>query len=388
MSSGNGLEGQEVAMLAPAETLEILQAHIKAGSLSAGELEQLSKLMPSMNARPGEQEDLSLAPYAVRSISKVDDPLPTPVLAATDLKGMLLAEGEIMVLAGEGGTGKSSMVVMLALNIAAICSGYFGVMPCQFLHGLGGQVLLVSYEDRASILKRKMAFLANIYDQQDVLGDEGYVKAEAALDRVWVLGEDPQELYGQMSGMHIDTRPHALPGWYRLWSTVDKMDDLAMVIIDPALAAYTGNSNSTTHIRQFFSAIVQELKARGISVILIHHSTKDSRFVGSMDEYNEFELFDPGKLQGAAGWVDGRRGAALVLAGRGNDMRKMGIMKCSWGEEWKVIDLIPRRLDDTDPMWDGMIVSYDPQGKWRSPRKPETAGNGKPRKAGGGGFQA
>lgn len=289
--------------------------------------------------------------YKVLRVVDVNDPLPTPVLAADGMDGFLLAVGENMVVAGEGGSGKTAMVTMIAANHACLQKEAFGQLPCRFFHGRGGQVLLVSYEDRTSILREKIIDLVNVYGSTGRLNADICVPADEAVKRVWVLGEKPQEMYGHAEGFHIDTRPEKLPGWQRLWKTVDGMKDLVLLIIDPALAAYTANPNSTPHIRQYLNAISHECGERELACMIVHHSTKDSRFVGSMDEYDENDLFDPGKLSGAAGWSDGIRGGALTMAGRGRDYRKMGIMKASWGSDRVVIDLDPITLYSEDPLW-------------------------------------
>ena len=324
-----------------------------------------------------------LEAYDLLRISEVQEPLPTPVLAADGMHGFLLAIGEIMILAGEGGAGKSSMVTMIACNLACLLAGYFGRMPCGFLHGRGGQVLLVSYEDRASILREKIIDLANVYGRNGSLNSDLCVPAADVPNRVWVLGTRPEEIYGHAEGAHIDTRPDKLQGWSRLWKTIDGMKDLVMVIIDPALAAYTANPNSTPHIRQFLNSIAQECVRRQLACLIVHHSTKDSRFVGPMDEYDEHDLFDPGKLSGAAGWSDGIRGGALTMAGRGGDYRKLGVMKASWGSDRVLIDLDPISLYSEDPLWHNMFVGWQPRQdtSWRYPVKPEKR-NGKKGKPG------
>ena len=315
--------------------------------------------------------------YDVLPVSQVNEPLPTPVLAGADgMAGFLLAVGENMILAGEGGTGKSAMVTMIAANHACLQNEAFGKMPCGFFHGRGGQVLLVSYEDRASIIREKVVDLLDIYRTGGRLAQDICVPAGEAAQRVWVLGERPEEMYGHDAGFHIDTKPEKLPGWDRLWKTVDRMKNLVLLIIDPALAAFTANPNSTPHIRQFLNAIARECAQRELACLIVHHSTKDSRWVGSMDEYDEHDLFDPGKLSGAAGWSDGIRGGALTMAGRGKDYRKLGVMKASWGSDRMVINLDPMPLISEDPLWNGMFVGWKRRGPkgdalWHYPVKPE-----------------
>lgn len=390
MTTGRGLEGEEVPMLSVAEAMEILQAHRKAGEVTADEWERLLNF--AVDGASEGQDKGNAGAYKYLSVDEVNEPLPTPVLAAEGTWGVLLAEGENMVLAGEGGTGKTSLVAMLALNLAALQNGHFGLLPCGFLRGRGGRVLVVSYEDRPSIIREKIVDLANTYATNGQWDGTNYVSPQEAVSRVFVINERPWEMYGQDTGAHIDTRPRKLDGWYRLWATIDEIEDLTLVIIDPALAAYTANGNSTPHIRQFLNAMADELKARRLANMIVHHSTKDSRWVGGMENYDEFDLFDPGKLQGASGWTDGMRGAALTMAGRGKDIRKLAVMKASWGEEWVVMDLDPMRLTHEDPMWNGMIIGFKNLCAWRSPVRPEGASKKAPKSTGphkqGGGFQS
>ena len=374
------LEGDQVWMPTPAEAIEVLNAHIRADALNSEQWEVIRKWAAG---RQDENKETAYS-YKLTPTSKVTMPLPLPMLSAVGRKGAILSVGEVMILAADGSTGKSSWVAGLALEIAAVPSGEYMTLPSGFLQARGGRVMIMSYEDWPSINKKKVESLAALRASQSHKWRHlGYLPFEDAVDRVLIVEEaELDDIYGQNPEQHIDTRPIPLEGWYRFWATVP--EDLLLVIIDPAMDAYTGNGNGVSHVRSFIKAVRSECLKRQIAVIVLHHSTKEVRRGKSvsLEEYDEFDLFSEGLVMGSTGWTDGTR-SVMTMTGRNfGDLRKVGIFKASWGERWLVHDLKAIRLDEPDnPLWDRMIIGFDGQGTWHSPMKPQDTGNGRNRQS-------
>ena len=110
-------------------------------------------------------------------------------------------------------------------------------------------------------------------------------------------------------------------GWAHLWAAADIIRP-AMVVIDPALDAYTGDPNNLAAVREFVSALGAEAAARSCGVLLVAHSRKAARGKDS-------DPFDPGQVGGVGAWADAARGV-LTLTGQG-DNRTLAIAKANWG---------------------------------------------------------
>ena len=361
-NSGMGLDPEEDARRYVSGLRDLLQSYPrnkKVVGAAQNFVEYYTAQFPD-----GEAQPLKITPAPDISM-----PLPNPMLSAVDRDGVILGVGEIMILSSEGGAGKSSLMAGLAVEIAAVPNGEYATLAGGFLAARGCRVLIMSYEDPPAIIRKKVESMAAIRSSQmDHDPHMGYLPFGEAAQRVLVVEEmDLDDMYGQNPEIHINTRPVPLPMWFRFWQSIP--EDLGLIILDPSLAAYSGDPNSVSHIRQFIRAMTREARKRGISVIILHHSAKNNRGKAGTDDFDEWDLFDPGQIMGSTGWHDGTR-CVMTLGGRRlSNLRKLAIMKASWGEETIVIDLQPIRLTDSDDWrFYNMIVGFNADGEWRSPR--------------------
>ena len=191
----------------------------------------------------------------------------------SDGTGRLVSEGEVAILTGAGGLGKSTVVLSL---IAA--SGTENGRSCG-LELKQGPVVLVSYEDNPIWLAVRLKW---------------YVDKTPEHVHAWF---DPDPLYrgGDDAGV--------CPRWDALWA---KVRDLGakLVVIDPASAALLDvDTSQTGPVRDFIRQLCREATAANCGVLIVAHSTKQARNQEMLGD-------DPGGgvVSGSAAWYDGVRG--------------------------------------------------------------------------------
>ena len=258
------------------------------------------------------------------------------------MSGAVLADGAVCLLSGAGGAAKSTLATTLALDMAyggqlvdpdrgggmgTGFSGLFDVRP--------GPVMVASYEDPAGVLSWRLKDLARARGAED-----------AVRNRVHVAHMVGMPLYGPTES--YNARPEPLRGWAHLWAAADIIRP-ALVVIDPALDAYTGDPNNLAAVREFVSALGAEAAARSCGVLLVAHSRKAARGKDS-------DPFDPGQVGGVGAWADAARGV-LTLTGQG-DNRTLAIAKANWGRAFVLAQLAPVSNDA------GALIGFDGPDGW------------------------
>ena len=279
-----------------------------------------------------------------RPAANITDPLPRPILRAAGMSGAALAEGAVCLLSGAGGAAKSTLATTLALDVAyggelvnpdgadgmgRGFSGLFDVRP--------GPVMVASYEDPAGVVGWRLRELARVRGV-----------ADAILGRVHVAHTAGLPLYGPPDNGLYNARPEPMRGWAHLWAAADDIRP-ALVVIDPALDAYTGDPNNLAAVREFVSALGAEAAARSCGVLLVAHSRKAARGKDS-------DPFDPGQVGGVGAWADAARGV-LPLTGQG-DNRTLAIAKANWGRAFVLAQLAPVTTDGD------ALVGFDTLDGW------------------------
>ena len=213
-----------------------------------------------------------------------DEPEPAPVLWR-DADGRhadaVLSVGEVALLSGEGGLGKSYVTLALAVAgaLAADLETDYGT-ACG-LRVMPGPVALVSYEDSP----------ARIY------GRLGRMGQTAAAERIHSL-PDPPPLWTADSGSSRQA-----DWWDDLWQYVRGIG-ARLVIVDPASAALAdADVSQTGPVRKFLRALMHEARQAQCGVLVVSHSTKAARNALRRGD-------DPGAgvVAGSAAWYDGARG--------------------------------------------------------------------------------
>ena len=213
-----------------------------------------------------------------------DEPEPEPVLwrdADSQHADAVLSVGEVTLLSGEGGLGKSYVTLALAVAGALAADLKQGYGAACGLRVMSGPVALVSYEDSP----------ARIYGRLRRMGQT------AAAKRIHSL-PNPPPLWTADSGASRQA-----DWWSDLWQYVCGIG-ARLVIVDPASAALAdADVSQTGPVRKFLRALMHEARQAQCGVLVVSHSTKAARNALRRGD-------DPGAgvVAGSAAWYDGARG--------------------------------------------------------------------------------
>ena len=268
-------------------------------------------------------------------LNRIDPRLPDRLLSAHNQSGTIIAAGTVAVLAGEGGIAKSAMALSIACGMAEERDEIAGD-PSLFV-GERGPVLFATYEDDPGVTAWRASMLAG-------QGRSGITPK--ALQHVHVLGMTGRPLFGPCDGDNrtplYNARPGPLEGWRDLWSAADEIRP-KLIVIDPALAAYVGDSNAAAPVREFIGALAHAANAIAAGVLLVAHSTKSARG----GQHTRPDPYDPGQVGGSAAWTDGARAAlSMTWQGGGDDgprFRCLAISKANYGPAKIWCEAIPIR---------------------------------------------
>ena len=261
--------------------------------------------------------------------------LPAPILSTTGRDGQrdgaLLTVGTVALLAGAGGHAKTALALQIALTAAATTDGAAREACGGALVVAGGPVLFATWEDAPPLVQWRAARL--VEHLGDGLGD-GFGDA---MRRVHLLPMAARPLFGPSGdGESYHARPGPLAGWADLWSAVEATE-ARLVVIDPALAAFVGESNAAAPVREFLGALAAEADKRNVGVLLIAHANKQSR------EQNA-SIYDAGKVGGSTHWTDGARGA-LTLTRCDGERYLLAVAKANYGPAYRHCIMRPIRPD-------------------------------------------
>lgn len=156
----------------------------------------------------------------------------------------LATQGEIMVLAGDGGSGKTTAALHLA---AAAASGScaFGRFP-----SLQCAVLIVSEEDGAAVIQNRLdAMVAGeCWNREQVMGN------------IYVLAKHGARL------QDVQWRAH-------LTATVERLQ-IKLVIFDPWRELNAGEENSSDATKEALGAVRAICAPTGATPLIVHHAGK------------------------------------------------------------------------------------------------------------------
>ena len=221
-----------------------------------------------------------------------NDPMPEAVIRRTDdygdFGGTILAKGDVAILSGRGGDGKSS----LSLQMMVAASIEEGACEVAGLSIAPGPTVLVSYED---VGRRVWGRISGTADALQVPAER--------LNMVHVVEQMGTPIFGVQDGVHWHTVPRRLPPWGLLWEMIAEAKP-TLVVIDPVMAAMLTEGGGPSSVRLFMDALRSEAKAIGCGVLLIAHSTKGHRDNGKKNA--------SGAVSGSAGWHDASRGVMAL----------------------------------------------------------------------------
>ena len=288
---------------------------------------------------------------------------PAPLLSLTDHGGALLSVGGVLILAGEGGVAKTPLALSVALGMAA------QTLPYDTLHGglfdgAGGPVLIASYEDWPAVTADRLRKLAATWPED---------AATAALRRVHVLEMSGRPLFGPAARGDGDagfynTRPEPLAGWADLWGEAQRIG-ARLIVVDPALSAFVGQSNDAAPVREFLTALAGEAAKHDAGVLLIAHSNKAAR----AERKTDYDPFDPGHVGGSGHWTDTARGAMSLTYDRGDETapgaRILAVTKANYGPARRWCKVTQKAAQSSEIVGFGMDGKWLTETEWRAERK-------------------
>ena len=332
-----------------------------AGALKKGEksVDSLAALLAALRRA---EESVRRKAYVTTLADAAALPLPRSLLRAKGRTGSVLDAGEVAVLSGMGGAGKSTLTMGLAMHIVALGAGKRGEISGIF-EAEGGRVLMVGYEDRSAILGRVGLRLAHHLDKGDSGQFHDARKSVRLVEmRNPMFGPDPYTpLY--------NARPGPLEGWEEVREQA--IFKPALIIIDPALCAYVGESNNPAAVSEFLLMLRDLAREFDCGVILVTHSTKAARGNGRRTA----NPTDPGQVAGSGSWTDRVRCAMTLTVGPGG-VPMLAVSKANYGPQkiWIPLTII---LDQ-----EGKPIGFDASAAtWTAIPEPEENGGAKPKKS-------
>lgn len=247
---------------------------------SGGNEFDFSSLFGSANSETGEIGSL-LKPVSVLDV--LTNPSPPPEFVWDGY----IPRGVVTLLGAHGGTGKSTIALMLAVCVA-LGRPLFGaeVEPCK--------VLLVSLEDSGSIARHRLAHICKFWgiDPLALLGVLHIVD-----------GTEYPELFST-----TNHGPPFLTDTYKEMRTIVQTDAIGLVIVDNASDAYGGDEIKRRQVRAFIRALEKVIKPTNAACLLLAHVDKST----SKNRKAEGEGYS-----GSTAWHNSARSRLFLT--RGND---------------------------------------------------------------------
>lgn len=284
------------------------------------------------------------------AVGKIKDRTPAPLLSTPRYRedveeaGAVLSVGEVMVLGGAGGIGKSVWGQRLCYGMA---SGAPDAVGMAFHPALTNRtVLYASGEDRPGAVQRNIKLMAG--------GDNATLP-----NAMHVIDMRNRPIFGPEPGESLNARPRKLDGWHDLWKAAESVAP-KLIVIDPAMSVFIGEANAVGAVRLFLSAINAEAERLQAGVVLLVHSNKAGRGKGA-------DAYAPDMVAGSAAWVDGVRGAMSMTWGAQQGWRKLAVLKANYGPSMIETQLKPVHVGGGES---GRIIDFTGDIGWTDKRAP------------------
>jgi RecA-family ATPase len=221
---------------------------------------------PSPPARPAAPTAAAPEP-AIRVIPTADIMQARANPVAWSIDG-LVPKGEVTLLAGHGGSGKSILALSWALHAAAGREWAGRFVPVQ-------NVTFASFEDRADVLRARVRRIIECYDLPaaavnnllllDALDAEPLM-VEGSVERIAAAVETPS--FRELRELS-------------LWASG------GLIVIDNASDAYAGCENSRSQVRTFMRSLARLARNLDAAVVLLAHLAKiEARSKGVGENYS------------------------------------------------------------------------------------------------------
>lgn len=173
-----------------------------------------------------------------------------------------LPRGVVALLGAHGGTGKSTIALMLAVSVA-MGRPLFG-KPTS-----AAPAVFVSLEDSAAIVRHRLAGICRLWD----------VDPGSLADRLHIVdGTENPELFAADSRSAGDVTP----AYHELGSLVEKTG-AGLVVVDNASDAFGGDEIQRRQVRAFMRSLGQVARLTDCSVLLLAHVDKNTSRSGKAD---------------------------------------------------------------------------------------------------------
>lgn len=236
-----------------------------------------------------------------------------------------LAEGLVpmaspTILAAAGGTGKGYLLLDLGLKVASKKPDVIDLGDSlQWLGARisrGGRVVMILAEDCKAEVHRRL----------EALDPDGSMR-RAAEGRLFIVtlpdagGPVPVAVHG-------DGGPVEMPAWQEVRRQIERLQDLALIVLDP-LASFTFlDINADPQAAAFMNSCLAMLAAKtGAAVVVAHHMAKSRK--GDKGDMTVDMARDG--IRGSSAIVDGVRSALVIWKVAENKARSIC---AAAGEEW------------------------------------------------------
>lgn len=208
----------------------------------------------SMGGLTIDNETGEVLPPMLKSVSVCDvltNPSPPPAF----IWDGYLPRGVVTLLGAHGGTGKSTIALMLSV-CAALGRPLFGVdtVPCK--------VLFVSLEDGENIVRHRLAYICNVWgiNPHDLHGRLHIVDGT----------EHPELFSAETRGAGETTRTY-----FEMRQLV-QLEGVGLVVVDNASDAYGGDEIQRRQVRAFMRALGVVARLTNCAVLLLAHVDKNT----------------------------------------------------------------------------------------------------------------
>ena len=199
--------------------------------------------------------DTSLERPSMLKPVSVSDVLTNPAPPPQFIWEGYLPRGVVSLLGAHGGTGKSTIALMLGV-CAALGRPLFGVDTVQC------KTLFVSLEDSAHIVRHRLAFICHTW---------GINPAQLDGKLHIVDGTENPELFSADSRGAGETTAT----YFELRKLV-QLEDVGLVVVDNASDAYGGDEIQRKQVRAFIRSLVMVARLTNCAVMLLAHVDKNT----------------------------------------------------------------------------------------------------------------
>ena len=210
-------------------------------------LDALANLLASASEPPK-------PPPLLKPVS-VGDVLANPAPPPQFIWDGYLPRGVVALMGAHGGTGKSTIALMLGV-CAALGRPLFGVdtVACK--------VVFVSLEDGANIVRHRLAGICRTWG----------INPQDLQDRLFIVDgtENPELFSAETRGAGDTTATYA-----ELHKLVEK-ESIGLVLVDNASDAYGGDEIQRRQVRAFMRSLVQITRLTNPAVMLLAHVDKNT----------------------------------------------------------------------------------------------------------------